>query len=332
MPLPKELPKFPERPAEFARSRLDGLRTLLITANGFAKYPEIVHNVDNREVSQFAHGRDLDFRDTAVKIARIYQGVYEFYKWEAPDRVVKDLDHLLTRVYMPADANLFESYSRYLHRLYGVPDLGNEHDHRWLRGVYALYRYGEVIAGENTIVKSAMLIEQHIETDHTFLSFKIVYPSTNVPPSLAKLRQSEPPRTGDQRRIHGVVLAKQKHIHFLGRDRNGDLPYLIIADHPVGRHEYIRSLFVRLATSGQSMASTLLFVRQDHGKGDPRTFFKSMYPSLRVYPARQLIKADRIEDQAWAMDNTVGPQRNTAVLWQPVRPLAHSATTGKARR
>ena len=321
MPLPTSCPHYPADPADFTRRQLYALRSLLAASSAHKPFKYLARGVDIKRLSKFVRYQDnLDYPTGGPLIQAVFAGVYEFLKRDAPDALRLDLDAPISLVYMPARANLFEDYSRNLHAMYHVPDVVDSDEQRRLQGIFFVYRYGEIIDGEPTIVKSVMMIEAKKQRDHTYLFFKLIYPSTYYLPDADRWPKRAATSDDKRSRVHGLVLSKQKHLYFQGRDRNGNVPYLIVADHPYGRADHIHSLFIRSATSGLTMASKLLFVRQAHGAIDMKAYFKSLYPQIGVFPAGQLAKSDALSSQLWAMDNTVGTEHGTAVNWQSSRP------------
>lgn len=332
MPLPSSCPDYPARPADFSRRQLEALRVLFAASNCYCSFKQLARGIDVKLASKFAHdATDLDYASGGPQIRAVFSGVYAFLKREASDALRLNLDQPITRVYMPARAELFEDYSRHLQALYHVPDVVDADDQRRLEGIWFAYRYGEMIAGAPTIVKSVIMIEAKRTIDHSYLFFKLIYRPTYDPSLDDWTGESE---TGDDKRnrVHGVVILKRKHMYFLGRDRMGNVPYLIVADQPDGRPDHIHSLFIRSATGGLAMASKLLFVRQPVGAGDLKTAFRSLYSRIGVFPAAHIVKTDRLERHLWAIDNSVGPEHDTTVMWQATRSVLRNRSGEPIKR
>ncbi|MEQ1718199.1 MAG: hypothetical protein ABL907_19835 [Hyphomicrobium sp.] len=290
---------FPTEKSEFPPWMIDALRTLLIAAKGHADYNEIIPDVDNKELSKFAQtGNALDYRIMGPKFRAVYRGLRRYYAQDAPIHLVREMSGIVSRVFTSRTANRIEEFSQALHTMYGVPDYDPMGGHAWLPGTYWIYRPGEPVDGTPTIVKSALLIEPREYLDHCFLFFKIVYPWTYFPVTGEQLREARPLPEADLRRIHGVVLAKQRELYFVGRDRNGCVPYQIVAEDPGCRTPRLTGLMTRRGTRAVSFASRVLIERRpDKARGSLETF-RGLYPSIGVFPAKHLIEADTL--QGWS--------------------------------
>ncbi len=300
--LPASCPAIPTSLNDFPQPRLDDLRTSIAAAGAVANYKAIVPGVDNKVIAKFVHREtSLDYRQLGPQFQSIFRGGFQFYKRVAPEFLVTAMRDVLARIYMPRQAIHVEQSSRVLHALYGVADFSPRGSHGWLPGNYGIYREGDVVDGIETITKSVMTVAASEDEDHRFLSFKIVYPSPELLITPERLRDPRPLAEEELLKVHGIVLPKHGKLFFVGRDGNGDVPYQITADDPIGRSRRMHGVLMRLGSGGVPFTARVLIIRLDDGH-EARSF-RALYPNVGVFGAKELISRDGLGDCAAALSN-----------------------------
>lgn len=181
-----------------------------------------------------------------------------------------------------------------------------------LRGAYHLYRFGLLVDGKPSVVRSAMRVDRDVVGDSEYLTFQIAYPNTSE-------------RGNDQiEHISGIVLSTLGHYYFIGADSGAAAsPYQLIAKHHSSERAptELSGLFMRHSLRNEVIAARALIVRisaDEHGEAAPKVYEDDYQRALKE--ARVLLPKDvdddrRLDKRRLAKFRNIIEERRAPVLW-----------------
>ena len=291
----------------------------------------------NRHTDQLNHFKEgvnnLEFVDGGPnpKLEYVRQKLWEFY--EQRDAARADMFDYHKDVYSNEPMSLLD-IKFWLTKIYQGPP-GPRALSR-LRGSYHIYRFGVLVDGEPSIVRSAMVIRRDAIGEDEYLTFEISYPSTTE----RGTDEIEP--------ISGIILSTLGHYYFIGADKGaGSSPYQMIAKHhPQERSPTeLSTLLMRQSLRNEALAARALIVRvsADLDGDAPADVYEADYrqavEGARVLPPADIASDGHLDERRLAKFANAIDTRTAPVLWLvpddsmlPPPPVSQAGARGRVRR